>query len=329
MKKKYNVLITGGLGLIGSHIAKKFSKIKSVKNIICLDNYGRYTNPYKKKIVDYRDLRQKLIGKKLIIERGDIKYDSVIFKVILKYKPKYIFHLASLPLAKIDNLNSEEALEGTVVSTAKIIEAINVTGKNSNYKPERFVYASSSMVYGDFLNNKVPETHQTKPKEIYGSAKLAGEIITKGLCNFYKINFSIIRPSAVYGPTDMNNRVSQIFIDCAMNNQTLNIMGKDEKLDFTYIEDIVEGFYRAATNKNGANNIFNITCGNSRKLLEYANILKKYFPDLKYKILKRDDFRPVRGTLSIQKANKLLNYKPRYNLEKGIEKYIKFKKIYN
>ena len=79
--KKYNVLITGGLGLIGSHLAKRFSKQKDVKNIVCLDNYGRYTNPYKK-IIDYRDLRQSLIGKKLIIERGDIKYDSIIFKVI-------------------------------------------------------------------------------------------------------------------------------------------------------------------------------------------------------------------------------------------------------
>jgi len=327
--KKYNVLITGGLGLIGSHLAKKFSKLKDVKNIICLDNYGRYTNPYKKKIVDYRDLRQSLIGKKLIIERGDIKYDSIIFKVILKYKPKYIFHLASLPLAKIDNLNSEEALEGTVVSTAKIIEAINISNKFNNYKPTRFVYASSSMVYGDFLQKKVSENHQTKPKEIYGSAKLAGEVITRGLCKFYNINFSIIRPSAVYGPTDMNNRVSQIFIDNAMKNIDLKIMGKDEKLDFTYIEDIVDGFYKAATKPKGINQTFNITYGNSRSLKDYASELKKYFPNIKYKIFKRDSFRPIRGTLSIKKAEKLLGYKPKYNIEKGIKEYIKFKKKYN
>ena len=329
MKKKYNVLITGGLGLIGSHIAKKFSKFTNVKNIICLDNYGRYTNPYKKKITDYRDLRQSLIGKKLIIERGDIKYDSIIFKVILKYKPKYIFHLASLPLAKIDNLNSEEALEGTVVSTAKIIEAINIINRIDNYKPTRFVYASSSMVYGDFLDKKVSETHQTKPKEIYGSAKLAGEVITRGLCKFYSINYSIIRPSAVYGPTDMNNRVSQIFLDNAMRNINLNIMGKDEKLDFTYIEDIVEGFYKAATKQKGINQTFNITFGNSRKLIDYAIEVKKYFPKIEYKIYKRDSFRPIRGTLSISKAKKLLGYKPKYNLEKGIKEYKRFKKRYN
>ena len=154
-------------------------------------------------------------------------------------------------------------------------------------------------------------------------------MITRGLCKFYNINFSIIRPSAVYGPTDMNNRVSQIFIDNAMKNIDLKIMGKDEKLDFTYIEDIVDGFYKAATKPKGINQTFNITYGNSRSLKDYASELKKYFPNIKYKIFKRDSFRPIRGTLSIKKAEKLLGYKPKYNIEKGIKEYIKFKKKYN
>ena len=75
--------------------------------------------------------------------------------------------MASLPLAKIDNLNSEEALEGTVVSTAKIIEAINISNKFNNYKPTRFVYASSSMVYGDFLQKKSQKiTKQNQKKSM-------------------------------------------------------------------------------------------------------------------------------------------------------------------
>jgi len=326
--KKYNVLITGGLGLIGSHVAKKFGSNKSIKNIICLDHFGKYINPIKKDIKDYRSMRSDYIGKKLIIERGESKFTSVINNILLKYKPKIIIHLAALPLAKLDNLNVEEALEGSVQSTSNIIESIANLKKNLNYNFSRFVYASSSMVYGDFKTDIIDENHPTNPKEIYGSAKLAGEILTKGLCKFYDIDFSIVRPSAVYGPTDMNNRVTQIFLDKALKNQTINVQGKDEKLDFTYVKDIANGFYLAAIKTRGKNQTFNITYGKAQKLIDYVKILKKYFPNLRYKITERDKFRPRRGTLSIKKAKKFIGYSPRFSLSKGIPEYIKFKKKY-
>ncbi len=326
--KKYNVLITGGLGLIGTHIAKNFANDKNVNKIICLDHFGRYINPTKKNIKDYRSIRSNYIGKKLIVERGESKFTSVINNILLKYKPQIVIHLAALPLAKLENLNVEEALEGSVQSTSYIIEGIANLKRNLNYTFKRFVYASSSMVYGDFKKSIIDENHPTNPKEIYGTAKLAGEILTEGLCKFYGLDYSIVRPSAVYGPTDMNNRVTQIFLDKAIKNEIINIQGKDEKLDFTYVKDIAEGFYLAAIKKGGTNRIFNITFGKAQRLLDYVLILKKYFPDLKYKIGPRDKFRPKRGTLSIKKAKKFLGYKPIFPLEIGIKEYIKFKNKY-
>ena len=154
--------------------------------------------------------------------------------------------------------------------------------------------------------------------------KLAGEIVTKGLCGFYKIPYTIIRPSAVYGPTDMNNRVSQIFIEKALRGQKINIQGKNEKLDFTFVEDLANGCILAATRKGGQNSIFNITYGKGESLYKFVKILSRYVKNLKFKIKKRDSFRPKRGTLSINKARRLLNYKPHYNLERGIKKYIEF-----
>ena len=273
-------------------------------------------------------MRSEYIGKKLVIERGESKFTSVINNILLNYKPKIIIHLAALPLAKLENLNVEEALEGSVQSTSNIIESIANLKKNINYKFSRFVYASSSMVYGDFKTSIIDENHPTNPKEIYGSAKLAGEILTKGLCKFYDIDFSIVRPSAVYGPTDMNNRVTQIFLDKALKNEIINVQGKDEKLDFTYVKDIANGFYLAAIKLGGKNKTFNITYGKAQKLIDYVKILKKYFPNLKYKITARDKFRPRRGTLSIKKAKKFIGYNPKFSLNKGVEEYIKFKKKY-
>ena len=85
----------------------------------------------------------------------------------------------------------------------------------------------------------------------------------------------------------------------------------------------------AATKKNGVNETFNITYGKAETLYKFVMILSKHFKKLKYKIEKRDSFRPKRGTLSINKAKRLLNYKPIYNLEKGIKKYLNFVNTFN
>ena len=102
------------------------------------------------------------------------------------------------------------------------------------------------------------------------------------------------------------------------------LFAKNEKLDFTFVEDLAKGCVIAATSKKGINQTFNITHGKAETLFKFVKILSSHIKDLKFKVEKRDNFRPKRGTLSIKKAKKLLKYKPDFNLEKGIKKYIKF-----
>ena len=154
--------------------------------------------------------------------------------------------------------------------------------------------------------------------------KLAGEIITKGISRLNNIPYTIIRPSAVYGPTDMNRRVSQIFVESAFKDKLIEIEGKNEKLDFTFIEDLAKGCVLAGTKKKGINQTFNITYGKGQTLYSYVMNLKKFFPNLKFKIKPKDITKPSRGTLSINKARKLLNFNPKYNLRVGIKKYVEY-----
>ena len=316
-------LVTGGLGFIGSNLVNILLKKKIAQRCILLDSFVSFVNPLKDNFSDLRKYRFN-DNKNIIVERGDAKDFRLIYKILDLYRPNLIFHTAAIPLAKIDNLNANESKIGSIDTTTNILECVNFFKNKKKYKIDRFVYLSSSMVYGDFKKNKVSEIDKLNPKEIYGTMKLAGEIVTRGLCKFYNIPFSIIRPSAVYGPTDMNNRVSQIFIQKALKGQIIKIQGKNEKLDFTFVEDLANGCILAATKNNGKNMTFNITYGKSETLLNFVKPLSKHFKTLKYKIEKRDKFRPKRGTLSISKAKRLLNYKPKYNLQKGIKKYIDF-----
>ena len=307
-------LVTGGLGFVGSYIAKDLIDNKIVDKVICLDSFVNYVNVTDKNFLDYRKTRLEDFSNEIIVERGDAKFYGVISNLIEKYRPKYIFHLASLPLAKIDNLNVEEAFESSVTATSNIIQ---ICSSIKGYKPERFIYTSSSMVYGNFQENEVTEESKCNPIEIYGSAKLSGEIATKGLCNYFKIPWTIVRPSAVFGPTDMNNRISQLIIDKALQKETINIYGKDEKLDFTYVKNLSLGFVSVATHKNGINQIFNITNGKAHTLVQFLEEVKRYIPDVNYVIKERDESRPIRGTLSNEKIHNLINFKPPLLLRKA------------
>jgi len=319
-------LITGGLGFIGSNICEILLKKKYTDKCILLDNFAGYMNPINDSFVDFRKQRFSSL-KNIIIERCDTSNYKALSLIINKYKPNFIYHTAALPLAKVSNLNNEEAKISSVDSTTNIIDAIHFTqNSNRNFEFKRFIYFSSSMVYGDFKKSVVNENSEKNPKDAYGIMKLAGEVVTEGLCKLHSIPYTIIRPSAVYGPKDMNRRVSQIFIENAFKKKKIYIQGKNEKLDFTFIKDLANGSILAARKKRGINQIFNITCGKGQTLLSYVKYLKKKFPNLEYTIKKRDITKPSRGTLSINKAKKLLGYKPKYSLKDGIEEYFKFLK---
>jgi nucleoside-diphosphate-sugar epimerase len=153
-------LITGGLGLIGSFVARRLVEDGVAGRIVMLDHYGRYVDSTRSGFVDYRKLRMRGIEDQIVVERGEAKYFSVVFHILNHYRPDYIYHLAALPLAKLQNLNTQEAQEGSVVSTSNILEAIGMLKQDSGYELERFVYASSSMVYGDFQYTPVDENRR-------------------------------------------------------------------------------------------------------------------------------------------------------------------------
>ena len=190
-------------------------------------------------------------------------------------------------------------------------------------KQTHIIYLSSSMVYGNFNGKMVKENTILKPIGIYANLKFAGELMIKSYNQIFNLKYTIIRPSALYGERCVSRRVGQIFIENALNKKIISINGSgEEKLDFTYIDDLMRGIVLCVKNKNSINQTFNITFGNAKKINSLLKILKAEFPKVKVKYKNWDKFTPKRGTLSIAKAKKLLGYKPAYSIDIGYRKYI-------
>ena len=183
------------------------------------------------------------------------------------------------------------------------------------------------MVYGNFETKGLKEEAICKPIGIYGALKLSGEHIIKAYNQVFDLPYTIIRPSALYGERCISRRVGQIFIENAIHNKDIDIYGDDnESLDFTYIQDLILGVENILKYENSKNETFNITFGSERKIMDMAKIIQKYFPNIKINTKKRDKLMPVRGTLSVDKAKKLINYNPKWSLEKGYPEYINWYK---
>lgn len=311
------IFINGGAGLIGSVVAKKL--IAMGHKVIIYDQFITYISPFKNHIKNPIDLRFENLKEKLIFERGDTTNISYSNKIIKQHNPDYILHLAATPLADLSNKHVEEAVASIFNGTINILEiAKDLTVL------KKFVYVSSSMIYGDFKNIPCPETHPKSPKEIYGGAKYAGEIMTEVFSKKFNIPYTVVRPSAVYGPYDVNRRVSQIFVENALIGKELVLDGGGSiNLDFTYVDDIADGLILAMFNEKANGEAFNITFGRGYSLLEFVKILKSIIPSLKYKVNEaKDNFRPMRGALSIEKAKKVLGYSPKFSLEEGLRHYV-------
>ena len=158
---------------------------------------------------------------------------------------------------------------------------------------KHFIYFSSSMVYGNFIEGVVTEETPCEPLGIYGALKYAGEKMVIAYNQVFGLPYTIVRPSALYGERCVSRRVGQIFIENALAGLDISINGDgSERLDFTYIGDLVSGIVCALEHENSRNQIFNLTYGQSRSTAEMADILRQHFPEAKIKYLPKDRLTP-------------------------------------
>ena len=275
------------------------------------DTYGIMTNNELQKLFEWRT--RNWIDKKIYYIKGDV-LDRLTCLKAFSHHPDIVIHLATYPRAKIVDNDPIAGIPKVINTTT------NLLWHAEKFGVKKFVYVSSSMVYGDFSDG-MKEDGKTKPKNLYGEAKLTGERMVKLFSKRDNLNYNIIRPSGVYGPGDMPDRVVHKFFQRAMNNQTITLHNGQNKVDFTYRNDAARGIVLAALSPV-SNVSFNITAGNATSLRILAEkIIQLTNSESDIEDIGDHVLYPSRGTLDIQRAKDLLDYQPEYTLDKGLQSY--------
>lgn len=299
------ILVTGGAGFIGHNVVNQLEA--DGHECVIIDNLTTYgVIPPEEIVALWRERKPyyKASLLKLDLEKDDLN------PTFESFRPEVVIHLAGFPRQNFVDENPILASNVMIGGTLRLLEA------SKKYGVRRFVYISSSMVYGDFRDN-THELTQTKPKGTYGIFKLTGEKLVQSYSDV--MEYHIIRPSAVYGPRDMKNRVVMKFFLAAINNQPIIVNGQTERLDFTYVTDVAKGITLSAYTFN-INRVYNLTRSSSRTLLEAAQLVQKIVGKGEIQIIDKDKSYPSRGRLNISSAMRELGYLPRINIEEGFQK---------
>lgn len=320
------VALIGGAGFIGHNLAlslKRRGAHVEVIDSLAVNNLLAFSQ--KMPDLHSRDLYLRIIHQRLdLLHEAGIplhvqdarEYHALGELLHQKVKPDVIVHLAAVAHAGRSNKDPYSTFDHSLRTLENALDC-------AREYVEQFIFLSSSMVYGHFLTEKVDEDHPLNPLGIYGALKVAGEKIVIAYQQVFNLPYTIIRPSALYGPRCVSRRVGQVFIENALRGQKLVVDGDgQERLDFTYVDDLVDGICLAVGNPAAKNQVFNMTYGDARTVNDMVRIVQQHFPDSRVESRPRDELMPFRGTLGVNKARKMLGYEPMHPLEVGLPKYI-------
>jgi len=331
------IFITGSSGFIGFHLCKKL--LDKGHNVCGYDSMNTYYDIRLKK-ARYEILNEY---KKFSFVKGKVENQKILSKLILKFKPRVIIHLAAQAGVRYSIENPKVYLDSNIVGTFNIIEAAK------KIKVKHLLIASSSSVYGANKNLPFKEIDKTETQlSIYAATKKSTESIAHSYSHIWKVPTTVLRFFTVYGPWGRPDMALFKFTKGILNKKKIDIYNQGKMYrDFTYIDDIVDGvclLINKAPNLNRVKKFTNdslssvapfriLNIGNTQKiyLLDFINALEKEI-GLKalrnYKPMQKGDVLMTLSDTSLLK--KLTGYKPKTNYKVGIKKFLDwYLKYYN
>ena len=313
-----NILVTGGLGILGASLVKKLNSKKSYK-IFILD---RSKNLKKIKVLELSRL------KNVKIIKGNFNDYRTVFRLIKSKNIEIIFHLGAITQV-IDAYKSPlETFNSNILGTINILETIRNLKKNII-----MIFSSSDKAYGSLMGNAYLENHQLKGNYPYDVSKSASDLIVQSYVKTYNLKAGIIRSGNIYGPGDLNmdRLVPHVIISSLLKKRS--ILRSNGKLirDYIYVEDVANAYFilmKKMINSKERLKIYNVG--------SKENLTVKNFVKLITKIVNGKEISPIiknnskieiyRQKLDYRKIKKDLNWSPKSNFKVSLNTTIEWYK---
>lgn len=311
--KGSKILVTGGLGFIGSHITESLVKLGAKVKIY--DNYSTGT-----------EANISTVKNDVEIIKGDI-LDFNILKKAIKGIDIVSHQAAQLEITKAIEDPTED-LSSNTIGTLNIFKACAQLGI------KRIINASSAGVYGQAITIPQKESHPTEPNWAYGVSKLANEKYSNIMKDLYGLEITNFRYAIVYGPREWYGRVLTIFLKRALDKKPLVIFGNGNQVrDFIFVEDVVRMHNLAIINDKSKHEIFNVSTQVGTTINKLANLILE-MTQAKVKIIYENlqegyqsrYFERIRLPVELkklvqsnQKAKEILGWQPKITLEGGLK----------
>ncbi len=308
------VLLTGGAGFIGSHLADRL--IAEGYHVTCVDDFcsGQRLN-----------VKHQLDSPLFHLVEADLTKGTFFEQKFESFN--YIFHLASPASPVFYKKYAEKTLLVNSLTTVKLLEM-------ADEMEARLVYTSTSEVYGDPLEHPQKETYYwgnvnpVGPKAHYKEAKRFGEAAVITYHRERGVDGRIVRIFNTYGPRNRpdDGRVIPNFINQALDNRSLTIYGEGSQTrSYCYISDLVEGLMKVMFTEGLAGEVINLGNPDEYSILETAELIRqKIDPNLEFTHLPLPAEDPHRRRPDISKAQRLLDWGPRVNFSDGLDQTIQY-----
>lgn len=314
--KNLRVMITGGAGFIGSHLADALLEMGNT--VICYDDFNSYYTGKE------RNVQHNLNNPNYHLIKADVLDFDNLFHAI--HGVDVIFHLAAQAGIRYSVEHPQEVAKINIMGTLILLNAAR------QQKVKKIIFASSSSVYGNPQYMPTDENHPTNPISPYGASKLSAEKYCLIYHKLYNMNIVILRYFTVYGPRQRPDMAIRKFIRLVFNNKPPVIYGDGTQTrDFTYVDDIIQGTVSVAEMEDVDGEIFNLGGGHSvsvrhlvQLLIELAGKEGKIQPE--YVPAKLGDVKDTHA--DITKARNFLRYEPQSYLENGLRNFLEWYKMY-
>lgn len=322
-------LVTGGAGFIGSTLCERLIKLGN--KVIVIDNFCDFYNPELKRM-NVEELKQFVNNNTnyndIKIYECDIRDKEGLNRIFGENKIDIVIHLAAMAGVRPSIENSVLYQEVNCIGTQNLLEAMRIYGVSN------LVMASSSSVYGNCKETPFKEDmivdYAISP---YAATKKANEVMTHVYHSLYNMNVIMLRLFTVYGPKQRPDLAINKFTKCMLNGEAVTVYGDGTTArDYTYVDDIVDGFISACNYVSENSDIYEIiNLGNSspvclKDMIQTIGKVLGVEPKLKYLPMQAGDVDITFADIS--KARRLLGYEPKVKFEDGVRRFAKWYKDY-